>query len=205
MIWQPPKERACVELGKQIKRHRAERGLSQEDLAAAIYVSRQTISNWETDRTYPDVENLLLLSALFDVTIDELVKGDVTAMEKSVDEDVRRLSIWSWVYTLSGLASLLALFPSIKLWGIPGVILPAILLVAAGLSLRQYTRITKKHDVETFREILAFVKGDPIERDEHARSKRRRHRALKVIGAALVGAAVGALVGYFIGGPWIYG
>ena len=64
-----------MELGSQIKRHRTERGLSQDDLAAKIYVSRQTVSSWENDKTYPDVESLLLLSVLFDVTVDELIKG----------------------------------------------------------------------------------------------------------------------------------
>lgn len=41
-----------MELGSQIKRHRTERGLSQDDLAAKIYVSRQTVSSWENDKTY---------------------------------------------------------------------------------------------------------------------------------------------------------
>ena len=73
-----------MELGNQIRNHRTARGLSQEDLAERIYVSRQTISNWETDRTYPDVQSLLLLTALFDVTIDELVKADVEMMKEAV-------------------------------------------------------------------------------------------------------------------------
>lgn len=44
-----------MELGRHVKEHRARLGMSQEQLAEAIFVSRQTISNWETDRTYPDV------------------------------------------------------------------------------------------------------------------------------------------------------
>ena len=58
-----------MEIGSQIRRHRTEHGLSQDDLATKIYVSRQTISSWENDKTYPDVESLLLLSVLFDVTV----------------------------------------------------------------------------------------------------------------------------------------
>lgn len=54
--------------------------MSQEQLADAIFVSRQTISNWETDRTYPDVQSLLLLSNLFEVSVDSLIKGDVEEM-----------------------------------------------------------------------------------------------------------------------------
>ncbi|MDY3980722.1 MAG: helix-turn-helix transcriptional regulator, partial [Paraeggerthella sp.] len=81
-----------MELSKQIKRYRMQRGLSQEDLAGKIYVSRQTVSNWETDKTYPDVQSLLLLSVLFDVTIDELIKGDMEAMKEAVEHDGKKLN-----------------------------------------------------------------------------------------------------------------
>ena len=64
-----------MELKEHLKEHRNRLGLSQEDVAERIFVSRQTISNWETDRTYPDVQSLLLLSEIFGTSIDELVKG----------------------------------------------------------------------------------------------------------------------------------
>ena len=48
-----------MELGKQIKKHRQEAHLSQDELANRIYVSRQTISNWENDKSYPDVNSLV--------------------------------------------------------------------------------------------------------------------------------------------------
>ena len=54
-----------MELGKQIKKHRQEVQLSQEKLADRVYVSRQTISNWENDKSYPDVNSLVLLSEIF--------------------------------------------------------------------------------------------------------------------------------------------
>lgn len=69
-----------MEIARHIKDHRARLGMSQEQLADAIFVSRQTISNWETDRTYPDVQSLLLLSNLFEVSVDSLIKGDVEEM-----------------------------------------------------------------------------------------------------------------------------
>lgn len=53
-----------MELGKQIKMYRLENKLSQEELADRIYVSRQTISNWENDKNYPDINSLVLLSQL---------------------------------------------------------------------------------------------------------------------------------------------
>ena len=50
-----------MELGKQIKTYRQEAHMSQEELAYRVYVSRQTISNWEKDKSYPDVKSLILL------------------------------------------------------------------------------------------------------------------------------------------------
>ena len=68
-----------MELGKQIKMHRLETKLSQEDLTDWVYVSRQTISNWENDKSYPDVNSLVLLSAIFQISLDKLIKGDIDA------------------------------------------------------------------------------------------------------------------------------
>lgn len=86
-------ERDCMELATHIKEHRARLGMSQEELAEAIFVSRQTISNWETDRTYPDVQSLLLLSNLFDVSVDSLIKGDVEEMKAVLSVEAKKLNL----------------------------------------------------------------------------------------------------------------
>ena len=66
-----------MELGKRIKMYRTEKELSQDTLAEKVYVSRQTISNWENDKSYPDVHSLVLLSKVLDVSLDQLIKGDI--------------------------------------------------------------------------------------------------------------------------------
>ena len=63
-----------MQVGKQIQHYRKEKNLSQDELAAIIFVSRQSISNWERDATYPDIQNLLLLSKVFEVSLDKLSK-----------------------------------------------------------------------------------------------------------------------------------
>ena len=70
-----------MELGKQIKMYRLENKLSQEELANRIYVSRQTISNWENDKSYPDINSLVLLSEVFKVSLDNLIKVDIEIMK----------------------------------------------------------------------------------------------------------------------------
>ena len=80
-----------MDISNQIKTRREAMGLCQEQLAEKLYVSRQTISNWERDKTYPDVQSLLMLSILFGTSIDTLVKGDVTVMEEAVERDRKRM------------------------------------------------------------------------------------------------------------------
>ena len=69
-----------MELSKQIKKYRTEANLSQEELADKIFVSRQTISNWENDKNYPDIKSLVLMSEVFQVSLDNLIKGDLERM-----------------------------------------------------------------------------------------------------------------------------
>ena len=54
-----------MEIAEQIKAGRARLGLTQDELAQKVYVSRQTISSWENNKTYPDVQSLMLLSQTF--------------------------------------------------------------------------------------------------------------------------------------------
>ena len=68
-----------MEISNQIKNRRTAAGISQEELAERIFISRQTLSNWETGKTYPDINSLLRLSEVFHVSLDELVKGDIKA------------------------------------------------------------------------------------------------------------------------------
>ena len=65
-----------MSLGTNISRLRAEKHLSQGDLAEALEVSRQSVSKWETDSSVPDLDKLVKLSQLFGVTLDELVTGE---------------------------------------------------------------------------------------------------------------------------------
>lgn len=79
-----------MDVGNQIRERRQALGLSQEELAQRLYVSRVTVSHWETSKTLPDVQSMLLLANLFGTTIDELVRGDVDEMREMVEKDERR-------------------------------------------------------------------------------------------------------------------
>ena len=65
-----------MEIGRKLKEARQMSGLTQENVAEKLNVSRQTISNWETEKFYPDILYVLQLSDLYQVSLDELLKGD---------------------------------------------------------------------------------------------------------------------------------
>ena len=99
-----------MEVGGRIRELRAAAGMSQDDLAARVYVSRQTISSWENGKTYPDVQSLLLLSEIFGATVDSLIKGDVETMNETIDRDIetmKRLSCVTLGFLLLMVAALI--------------------------------------------------------------------------------------------------
>ena len=67
-----------MSLGETIYRLRTEKSLSQGDLAEMLEVSRQSISKWENNSAVPDLEKIIRLSEIFEVSLDELVKGEET-------------------------------------------------------------------------------------------------------------------------------
>ena len=77
-----------MELGNQLQKLREKYDMSQQDLAEKLNVSRQAIYKWEHNKGYPDIENLIALSDVFQVTVDEMIRSDDKLREKiNVDED----------------------------------------------------------------------------------------------------------------------
>lgn len=77
-----------MNIGQKLKRARTEAGFTQEGVAEKIGVSRQTISNWENNRSYPDIVSVISLSDLYSLSLDELLKEDkkmIQYLEKSTD------------------------------------------------------------------------------------------------------------------------
>lgn len=63
---------------------RASRNMTQEQLAMLVGVSRQSVTKWEAERAYPEMDKLLKLCQIFDCSLDDLVSGDLTAREEDV-------------------------------------------------------------------------------------------------------------------------
>ncbi|WP_412999658.1 helix-turn-helix transcriptional regulator [Priestia megaterium] len=69
-------------MGNQLQRLREAKNMSREELAQQINVSRQAVYKWENNKGYPDIQNLLRLSEIYETTIDELIKNDPTLQRK---------------------------------------------------------------------------------------------------------------------------
>lgn len=97
-------------IADRIQNLRKVKGISQEELADKIVVSRQTISKWESEQSVPDMEKIVLMSEYFGVTTDYLLKG----IESADDEDKK---IDAGILSLTGLAiCFIGLFVSIAVW-----------------------------------------------------------------------------------------
>ncbi len=70
-----------MEIGKKLRQARLEAKLTQEQAAERLFVSRQTISNWENEKSYPDIASVVKLSDLYSISLDELLKGDAKMLE----------------------------------------------------------------------------------------------------------------------------
>lgn len=84
-----------MHIGQKIKEIRTERNLSQDDLARDLAVSRQAVSKWENGSTLPDIENLMYISNLYEVSLDALVKGDKSLSNKIIVDSAAKK--WHWL------------------------------------------------------------------------------------------------------------
>ena len=79
-----------MNLGNNLYHARKKKGLSQEEAAAKLGVSRQTISKWETDETLPDIRQAKQLAVLYGLSLDELIEFDVDLQE--IQDTIDRMS-----------------------------------------------------------------------------------------------------------------
>lgn len=184
-----------MNFSKQLKKYRELNGYSQETLAEKIYVTRQTISKWENDKTYPDIHNLIALSVLFDITLDELVKGDVETMKKIVNSEHTDKNTKGMLFFI--LLALIVGVPSITIFGAKGYLPFGILWAISMIFALKIEKEKKKANVKTLKEIIAFTEGNP---DLETLQKQRNTRKYVVEKGTIVllFTIICAILAYFI-------
>lgn len=187
-----------MELGKQIKMYRLENKLSQEELADRIYVSRQTISNWENDKSYPDINSLVLLSEVFKISFDRLIKGDIETMKDVIQkEEVDKMNRYGKIYTIMLIVTVVSAVPLFMWLGLWALIPWGIVWMVSMYFASKIEKIKKDNDVQTYKEIVAFSEGkllDDIHKQQEI-GKRPYQKMLLAIGSVLITLCVCMLIG----------
>ena len=161
-----------MELAGQIKKYRADLELSQEALAEKIYVSRQTISNWEIEKSYPDINSLIRMSEIFGITVDELLKGDAEEIKQMIrKEDQNELNRLSIIYGVMMLVMMITPIPLVKFLRFVGVGIWAVIAIATVLLAFMVEKKKKELNLGTYREIAAFLEGKHLDEIESAVEK----------------------------------
>ena len=164
-----------MELGNKIKYYRNEKELSQEELAERVYVSRQTISNWENNKSYPDINSIVLLSEIFEISIDNLIKGDVEQMKKEINsEEVKKLNLYATIMAILMLVATILLMPMLKFIGLYGFIPYFVLVGGAMFFSIKVDKIKKDNDIQTYKEIVAFTEGKRLDEIQKIEEKAKR-------------------------------
>ena len=181
----------CMDVGNQIRERRTRLGISQEELAQKLYVSRVTVSHWETSKTLPDVQSMLLLANLFGTTIDELVRGDVDEMREMVEKDERRTR----TFAVALGAVELAVAAVLVITAVVGRaylelvlrLLLAVLLVTSAIVASVARHQEGGRDAKSAAELLGAASGDPAKAAQESTSA----NVLRVVLQIFVGLAVG--------------
>lgn len=156
-----------MDIGSRIKKYREEQNISQEELALKIFVSRQTISNWETDKSYPDIKSLIMLSNIFNVSLDNFIKKDIEEMRKIIDsKKVKEFNVMSYIFLVEMLVLIISAYPLFKLLDFIGFIIWISLYIISFGTARVIERFKKENNIQTYKEIIAFIDGKKLTYEE---------------------------------------
>ena len=178
-----------MEVGAQIKKYRSNMGISQEELAEKVYVSRQTVSNWETGKNYPDIHSVLLLSSVFNVSLDQLIKGDVEIMKKEIKEtEIKKLNKYAGIYAVFLILTVISLVPFIAFMGWYGMIPWGVLCAIAVYFAFKTDKVKKENHLSTYKEIVAFMEGKRLDEIEEQQEigKRPYQTVMYMFGSAAI-------------------
>jgi transcriptional regulator with XRE-family HTH domain len=156
-----------MDIGSRIKKYREEQNISQEELALKIFVSRQTISNWETDKSYPDIKSLIMLSNIFNVSLDNFIKKDIEEMRKIIDsKKVKEFNVMSYVFLVEMLVLIISAYPLFKFLDFIGFIIWISLYIISFGTASIIERFKKENNIQTYKEIIAFIDGKKLTYEE---------------------------------------
>ena len=176
-----------MDIGLQIKKFREQQKISQEELALKIFVSRQTISNWETNKSCPDVKSLITLSNIFNVSLDNFIKEDIKEMREIVEKaTIKKFNVISVVFLIALIVVAVSADRLLSIKGNIGIIIWLCLFAITLYTASKIEKFKKSHDIQTYKEILAFIDGKQLTHDETQQEIGKRNYQ-KIIFAFIAG------------------
>ena len=103
-----------MRVGEEILKIRKAKGMTQEEFSKLFNVTRQTVSNWENKKSYPDLETLVDISDKFDISLDVLLKGD-NEIVKNYSEQIKQSKLLKNIIKFIGITVILVLVVFITL------------------------------------------------------------------------------------------
>ncbi len=176
-----------MDIGLKIKKLREQQKISQEELALKIFVSRQTISNWETNKSCPDVKSLITLSDIFNVSLDNFIKDDIKEMREVVEKaTIKNFNVISVVFLIELIVVAVSAYPLFSIKGNIGIIIWLCLFAITLYTASKIEKFKKSYDIQTYKEILAFIDGKQLTHDETQQEIGKRNYQ-KIIFAFIAG------------------
>ena len=181
-----------MKLNENLIKYRHQNNLSQDALAKKMYVSRQTISNWETGKTYPDIQNIILLADVYHVTVDQLVREDISLMQNKSSQHQLRLLSFGLILSL---ILVYASFIGIKWLPIVTVAMLVASFTTIGVILAiALIRLNNRLQLQTLKQTVQFINGQSVEQIKNNTQKQKT----KLILAGIVGILLGVILTYLI-------
>ena len=171
--------RMYLNLSKQIKKYRERDGYSQEYLAEKLYVSRQSISNWENDKSLPDIHNLLMMCELFNVTLDDLVKGTIPFVPDIKAQ--RSLNLWTYVMLIFMTLAAILMGPLVVYWNWTWGITVAIIMGIGFYASMKIEDLKEVHKMDNYDRIVAFMNGKDPSEVQTTKARNTMTNALSII------------------------
>lgn len=152
-------------IGDKIKEYRTALNLSQENLAHQMNTSRQTISSWENEKTYPGLEEIVSLCDVFHISVQTFIEEDVRTMKQIINsksdrvmrnksrEAINKLVALRLICVMAGA---LFIFPVYEYFEIQYLVIPGSLLLLGALLTVPIEVYRSKYQLRTYQEIVLF-------------------------------------------------
>lgn len=183
---------APLNLQHTLVAYRQQQHLTQTDLAEALYTSRQTISNWETGKTYPDIQSLVRLANLYHVSVNDLVQADLSAVQNQTAQyHLKPLTLAA----IGCLVAVYGLFVSLRWLPMVPIAMAIAALTTIGLALMGYLiHLSQKLQLKTFHQIKAYLHHQPAPTSPQSHMR----QTLTLVLSGLVGLLIGGGMTWWI-------